>query len=249
MNKLSLALVGLTLAVSSLPVCAQEAPAPQPAPAIDSIDSARLAAAQATVNHIFPEGTYSRMLNGSFDAMMKSMMDGMGNIPVRELAALGGIPEADVAKIGKGTLAEMMALLDPNYRKRMDVVMSTMTAELPKLMATFEPGMRAGLARAYAKRYTVEQLEELNRFFATPTGSAYAADSMLIMMDPEVMARMQQAMPEMMRQMPAIMKKAQEAEAALPRPRRFEDLTKAERAKLAGLLGVPEAELGKKGHK
>ena len=81
-------------------------------------------------------------------------------------------------------------------------------------------------------------------FFATPTGKAYAADSMIIFMDPEVMSKMTTMMPEMMKQMPAITAKLKEATAGLPPPRRAEDLTPAQRKRLAVLLGVPEEAIG-----
>lgn len=233
--------------LSLAPALAQNAPAvPVTTPSQTPVDPARLAAAQDVVNHIFPEGTYARMMNGSFDAIMKSVMNSFSNIPVKQIAAIGGLSQAEVAKLGDGNLREMMAILDPAFQQRMDIIMHTMVSELPKLMATFEPGMREGLSQAYAKRYSLEQLTELNRFFATPTGSAYASNSMLIAMDPEVMSRMQAVMPQMMQQMPAIMQKAMAAAATLPKPKKPEDLTRADRAKLAKLLGVPETQISKK---
>jgi hypothetical protein len=119
-----------------------------------------------------------------------------------------------------------------------------MMAEMGTLMADFEPAIRDGLARAYAKRFTPKQLGELNRFFATPTGKAYAADSMVIFMDPEVMTAMTQAMPVMTKQMPAIMSKVEAATADMPPARKPEELNPEERSRLAELLGVPEDQIG-----
>jgi hypothetical protein len=83
----------------------------------------------------------------------------------------------------------------------------------------------------------------LNRFFATPTGSEYASNSMTLFMDPAVMGRMQALLPQIMRQMPAMIQKMTAATANLPKPRRYSDLTAAERAQLARLLGLSEADL------
>jgi len=103
--------------------------------------------------------------------------------------------------------------------------------------------VREGLASAYAKRFTATQLTELNSFFATPTGKAYAADSMVIFMDPEVMKKMQEFVPTMMKAMPAIVDKAKTASASLPEPRKLQDLSPSDRARLAKLLGIPEDQL------
>ena len=57
---------------------------------------------------------------------------------------------------------------------------------------------------------------------------------------------MQTAMPAIMKAMPEIMQKVSAATADLPKPRKLEELSTAERKKLAQLLGVSEADLGKK---
>lgn len=209
------------------------------------LDPARLAAARRTVDYVFPTGTYARLMNGKMSGLMDQMLDTVGKMPLRQLAALGGISQDKLSKLGDGTLKEVMAIYDPHYQERTQLTLRAMTDELVPLMTRFEPAVRDGLTQAYARRFTAQQLDELNRFFATPTGSAYAADSFAIFMDPEVMAKMSEIMPAMMQEMPAMMTRMKDATASLPPPREFSDLTAAERRKLATLLGVSEAELGR----
>lgn len=111
------------------------------------------------------------------------------------------------------------------------------------LMTQFEPDIREGLASAYAGRFDTKQLQEMNAFFATPTGRAYAADSYIVMMSPEVMSKMQGLVPRLMKEMPAVIEKVKAATASLPEPRKYADLTNAERDKLAALLGISRKEL------
>jgi hypothetical protein len=210
-----------------------------------AVDPARLATARKTVDYVFPIGTYARLMNGTMNGLMDRMMDSVGKMPLRELAALGGVSQDKLTKLGDGTLREVMAIYDPHYQERTQVTMRAMTAEMVKLMTRFEPAIRDGLAQAYARRFTVGQLDELNHFFATPTGTIYAADSMAIFMDPEVMSKMTELMPSILKEMPALTAKMKEATASLPPPRNFEDLTAAERQRLAGLLGVSVDELGR----
>ncbi|GAA4767476.1 DUF2059 domain-containing protein [Novosphingobium ginsenosidimutans] len=230
----------------SSPVLAQEAPAPQPGVEAPAAEPARLAAAQAVVDKLFPTGTYARIMNGTMDTVMKGAMASVGELPLKDLAGIGGVPEEQLKQMGDGKLKEMLAILDPAFDQRMAASMRAMMPELTKLMTQFEPGIREGLTAAYARRYTPEQLAEMGQFFSTPTGSLYASESMVIFMDPEVVNRMMGMIPEMTKQMPTVMGSVERAIASLPKPKSLEDLTKTERTRLAALLGVSEAELIKR---
>lgn len=242
MSRILAALSGpvLLLAASSAPVLAAATPATVPADT--PVDPARLAAARQTVDYVFPAGTYARIMNGTMDKMMDSMMDSMTRMPLRDLAGLSGV---DTSKLSSASLAEIMEIYDPAYKQRLKITTHTMMTEMAGIMTEFEPEIREGLAQAYAEKFDTRQLGELNAFFATPTGTAYAADSYLIMMSPQVMEKMQAFMPKMMQQMPAMIDKVTAATADLPQPRKFADLSPAEKAKLAEILGISKAELEK----
>ncbi len=227
--------------VASLPMAgAASAQTERPvAEAADPIASDRLAAARQTVAAVFPEGTYARLMERSMGAVMDSMMDTLGEIPLRDITAATGETPEQLEQLGEGTLQEMLAILDPAYEERMEVTMKVMADQMSDLMGQFEPAFQDGLARAYARRFDTAQLAELNAFFATPTGSAYASEPMLLFADPEVMGRMREVMPAMMKQMPRITKALTEATAHLPKPRKPEDLSPAEREELEALLGTP----------
>lgn len=240
----SFAAATILLVATAQPALAEDATAPAaqaPAP----IDPARLAVARAVVDHIFPTGTYGRMMDGSFQAIMKAAVDGAGNMPLRQIAVIAGTKEDEIAKLGDGTLNQIMEIYDPAYKPRMNAMMDAMSGEMGKLMTTFEPAMREGLTQAYAHHYTADQMADFNRFFDTPSGQAYARDSMILFMDPAVMEQMQKAMPELMKQMPAMLKTMETAATPFPKPRQYKDLSKDERARLARLLGVTEAQLAK----
>jgi hypothetical protein len=236
------AVAGLVLAQ---PVAAQDStPATQAAP-----DGARLAAAKITIDYILPAGTYGKMFGGSFNQLMDQTVDSMTNIPMADLMRSTGLPPEDVAKLGRATLADVMEIMDPAYRERQKATMEAMAPALNKMMASMEPAMREAMADAYAKHFTLEQLNDMNRFFATPSGMAYANNSMLIMMDPEVIGRVSKDTPKMiqefMAQMPEIQKRVQAMTANLPKPRDYKDLTPEQKAKLANLLGIDEKDLDK----
>ncbi len=243
MKHLLTSLSAATLALASLPVAAQDAPAANAVPPAAPIDPQRLAAAKITVDHIFPQGTYVRIMNGSMNGMLDNIVRTSGAIPLREVAGLAGRSPAELAKLGKTTLADIMAIMDPLHDQRTAIVMNTTMTAITGIMSQLEPSIRDGLAEAYASRFSLSQLTDMNRFFATPSGQAYAANAMTIQTDPAVMSRMQAIIPIMLKHLPAILDQASQATAKLPPARKFSDLSSAERVKLAGLLGVPEAQL------
>lgn len=243
---LSAAGLPLALALGAAPALAQQpAPAAAAAPVDAALDSGRLAAARITVDYVFPDGTYARIMDKTMDMVMSSMMDSVGKMSLRDVAAMGGMNEQQLAGVGTGTLNELMTIYDPAYERRMQATMKVMMGEMGTMMTRFEPAIRAGLAQAYARRFSADQLAEMNRFFATPTGKAYAAEAMVIFMDPAVMEKMQEFLPVLTRQMTAIMQKVQAATADLPRPRKPEDLSEAEKRRIAELLGTAAGGTGR----
>lgn len=199
----------------------------------------RLNAAKQTVAAVFPNGTYARLMEASMGSVMDNVMGSIGDLPLRDLIAATGATQEELDKLGEGTLQEMMAILDPVYEERMKVTMKVMSDQMSAMMTQFEPAFQDGLARAYARRFDTRQLAELNTFFATPTGAAYANESMLLFTHPEVMGKMTEIMPAIMKQMPQIMQAMTEATAHLPQPRKPADLTPAELEKLEALMGAP----------
>ena len=213
----------------------QAAPAPAAA-AGAAADPGRVAVAQRVAAKLMPAGVYRVMMKSVFDQITNGMMTQMLDLPMRDLVKMGGISEAEAAKIGPATSRQIMAIVDPAFDQRMQITMRVMMGEMTELLATLEPDYRAGLADGLAAGFSAAQLEELERFFATPTGSAYAGQSMLLYANPAMMQRMQAMMPKIMEAMPRIISKTAAATAGLPAPTKAADLTPEQRKKLAALL-------------
>ncbi|PEQ12921.1 hypothetical protein B2G71_08775 [Novosphingobium sp. PC22D] len=218
-------------ALAAAPLHAQEAPAPA---------ATRMAAAEKAVAALLPPGTYARIMDGSMNAMLDQVLDSVSRMPLRDLAAAGGLDEERLADIGEGTMREMMEILDPAYDERIRLSTRAMVGEMKAMMSSFEPSLREGLAQAYAARFTAEQLDDINAFFATPSGALYARESMVLYTDPAVMAKMQEFMPRMMKQMPAMLEKVRQATADLPAARKYEDLDDEQKARFEALIGQPD---------
>lgn len=222
---------------------ASPAAAQTPPPPAATIEPGRLALATTVVDKVFPVGTYKRLMGGTMDRLIAGIVDAAGTMPIRQLAALGGLSEAQARELPDTSLAQITAIYDPDYRERTRLTMRVMMDAMSGVMTRFEPRVRVALARAYARRFDVAQLTDLDTFFRTPTGALYAHESMAIYMDPELLEEMQSLTPELLDAMPAILKQAEAATASLPKPRRIADLSDADRRKLAALLGVKPVDL------
>lgn len=257
MKRFATALSALAL-ITATPTLAQEGPATADAEMEKELDAmsamfgdifgsaepltpeqeARVPAAQAVVLKLFPEGTYAKMM----DETMKPMMDGlMGNIagsPALQLMELTGLAPSRLSSVDENALAEAVALLDPNASARTSEIADMTLSLISDVVVQIEPSYRAGLARAYAVRFTEDELTDLAAYFATPVGSKYASESFLIFADPQVMSSMNEIMPSVMEAMPGMMGNIGEIAGKYPKGRTFSGLNPEEQDKLAALLGV-----------
>ncbi len=188
----------LILAASLLGATPALAQTPAAPAAVQPIDPARLALAEKSVAVLVPQGVYMRLMRQQFPAMMDAMLANM------ETAVPGGRAKARAA--------------DPAFDERMRIMTRVMGEELGPLMGRMEPSLRTGMARALAKRFDARQLNDLNAFFATPSGQAFGEQFISLFADPDIMGEMMKAMPMMLQEMPGIMKKVEAATAHLPKP-------------------------------
>jgi hypothetical protein len=133
-----------------------------PAPAVDP---AHLAAAKRTVEAMMPPAQRSAM----FEAMLNPMLANMQQ-------ALLSRPDIQTALAA-----------DPKAKATLDAFFATQQKKTIQLLQTELPGMFAIMERAYARRFTVAQLDEITAFFSTPTGRLYMNESMKIPADPELL--------------------------------------------------------------
>ncbi len=211
-------MLAMAAAMLAAPVQAQTPAPAQPASAMAApVDPARLALATTTIDRVWPLGTYARMMNGTMEQMMDGIMASMFEMKPGDLVP--GADGADARKeLGNKTMRQLMMGSDPHFEERTRLSNRVMMNELVPLMSRMEPQIRVGLSRAYARKFDAAQLGDMNAFFATPSGAAYARESLLLMVDPEFIKVMSDFMPVMIREMPAIVKKMSAATAHLPLP-------------------------------
>lgn len=218
MRVLIFAAAAAAAALVAAPAVAQQAAPVAEAAAPAAVDPARLALARTTVDHFWPLGTYERMMNGSMEQMMDQMVASMFDMKVGDMAAPYGASDAIGRDMAGKTIREVMAKVDPHFQERLSIINRVTMSSLIPIMNRLEPDIRDGMARVYARKFTAEQLADMNRFFATPSGRAYASESMMLFVDPEVMSLIGKFAPEWAKEMPGIMQRMKDATAHLPAP-------------------------------
>ena len=159
-------LTAIAMAASPAIVHAQTAPAAEPATVATPVDPARLSAAKALLDELMPPDRRNAMLEGMLRPMMANIQQGLLSDP------------------------EMSNRLKsaPQARSILETYLRDQTESTMALLRQNMPGMIDAMAHAYARRFDVKQIGELQTFFATPTGKAYMEQSMQVMSDPDVAA-------------------------------------------------------------
>lgn len=193
-----------TTAISTYPV------EPVPPPPLPAPDPERLAIAERLVDCIWPVGTMQRIVETTMSTTVDAAA-GLGELSTAS-AADGG-DKAERRAQHEARTGRPLRGAPPPAPTPAEPSMADMAAIMAPIYAQMEPPMRAALTRIYARRYTVQQLGELEAFFSTPTGAAYAADSLTLMNEPEMVAGLTEAMGAMMSAIPNAMMDA-DAEGA-----------------------------------
>lgn len=199
----------------------------------------RLPQAEKLVARIMPPGTMSQVMGGMYDKLLGPIMAKAGEASSGDIARELGV-DPDKLALEDDEAARLAAILDPAWKERREAEMAAVQRAMTTMMTAMEPGMRRGMAEAYAVSFTAAELADIDRFFATQTGAAYAKKSYALASDPRLVAASLEALPQMMAQMKAMEEEAKAASAKFPPRRAYADLTPAQRSEIAKLTGLQQ---------
>ena len=202
----------------------------------------RLPAARALIERIIPPGSLGEVMGGMFDTMLSPMMQ-MGVDDPASAVAEGLGSSGYAMDLSPENAAEAAAILDPAWAERRQVQMALVPQLMARMMAGIEPVMKNVMAELYAINFTARELADIDAFFATPSGAAYARRSLAMGSDPRMAGAMMQAMPSMFEGMATLEAELAAATAHLPAPRSYDDLSLAQRSRLSALTGLSKNEI------
>lgn len=210
---------------------------------LDAEQQARLPLAQKMTDQVFPEGSFSVVMEQGMAPMMTAMMGAATSDPRTQLAQLTGLAPDDLGEVTDENARAALDVLDPQYAARNERVGEILVEMMNDMFAALEPAYRDALSRAFAVRFESDEMEELLVFFDTPVGGKFARESILVQYDPQMMAMMEAMGPAMGEVLPKMLGSIAEMAEDYPDGRIFNELSEAERARISALLGKGEAEL------
>ena len=202
------------------------------------IEPARLALAQKTMGALIPAGSLERMMDNLYGKMFKTIMGEFGGQSDLMLSIQTGVESDQIAKLDEATKGKVADMFDPHRKEREDQITKVIKPLISEVLGDMEPPMREGMSKAYARKFTAAQLNDLNGFLATPTGTLYANEWMALQADPEVMVAVVKAVPPLITK---FIDRAPELEKDfkdLPKEKQLSDFDDKELAKLAKLMKV-----------
>ncbi|WP_066527441.1 DUF2059 domain-containing protein [Erythrobacter sp. CCH5-A1] len=203
---------------------------------------ARLPQATRIITRMIPEGTLGEMMGGMFDRLLGPMLSAT-DAPAYPVVEKGlGISLA-VINLTEEQAAEIAVLLDPAYAERHTREVAVMPVVMRDMMTLMEPPMRKAMSELYAVHFSQKELDDIETFFQTESGAAYARKSFAMSSDPRIVAASMEAMPQIMGAFAEMEKKMAAASADLPPKRSFAELSASEKARIAKLTGYTVKEI------
>ena len=208
---------------------------------------AQLALAQTTTTALVAPGSLAKMIDNMYGKLLKGFMGEFGGMSDLMLSIKTGVESEKIAALDEKSKTAIADLFDPRRKEREEQITNVIKPLIEEVLGDLEGPMRNGMAHAYARKFSAQQLGDMNAFFATPSGKAYANEWMALQADPEVMLAIVKGVPPLIEK---FMDRGPEIEGKLkdlPKERQLADLSDAELARLAKLMKVSVKEL--KGHR
>lgn len=205
---------------------------------LPAIEPARLTLAEQTTAALVAPGSLERMIDNLYGKMFSRFMKEFDGTSDLMISIKTGVESDEIAKLDEKSKEAIADMFDPHRKDREDQITKIIKPLISEALADVERPMQGGLAKAYARKFSVGQLNDLNSFLATPTGKAYSQEWMALQADPEVMLAVVKAMPPLVNK---FIDRAPTIEADmkdLPQDRALADLNEAELKKLAKLMKV-----------
>lgn len=206
---------------------------------------ARIPLASEVIEKMMPAGSLGELMGDMFDGFLGPIIKKATEPKTADFAASLGL-EAWELDMDEAAVAEAVAIIDPLSEERNARKAAVMPRLMTDMMNAMEPTMRKAMTEAFAVYFNETELTDINAFFATESGAAFARKSMSMSSDPRVIGATMEAMPEMMASIQKFDAEMEAAVADLPAPRGFAELSEAEQARIAELTGYTAEDLAER---
>ncbi|WOE74921.1 DUF2059 domain-containing protein [Alterisphingorhabdus coralli] len=208
------------------------------------IEPDQLARAETVAVKLLPDGSYQKMMAETMSTVIEPMLGSIDQMPLSAITTFAGISEDEISPPDDATIKDLMEIVDPHFADRQQAMFKSVFDILIELSDEVEPAIRDGLAKAYARRFTGEELDDISTFLSTDTGAKFGAESLAVYSSREVIGASMEVMPKFLERFLGQMQNAEELMGDIPPQRTYGDLSELEKKRLAQLLGVDVEDLG-----
>jgi hypothetical protein len=205
------------------------------------VEPARLAAAQQLVSPMTQRGSIEKLYDNLYSRMFQAMQMMGGRSDRDGLLSSLGVPADRMASISHADVKRVTAILNPDAGLQQQQYAAALRPLVDEVFSVLLPAVQQGMARAYARQFTLEELNQIQSFFATPVGVAFATELLPLQANPEVIMAVLRSGPELIQRMEKVAPTIDANFTAMGRPRRartLHSLTNKEVKEIASILKV-----------
>lgn len=205
---------------------------------LPAVEEPRLLAARVTANSVMQRASLEKMFDNVYGRMLKYFSDDLGKMKPDMIAAAFGMVPEKAATVSEADLRRIAAIINPDMAQREARMHAAIRPVVDEVMTVLVPALHEGLSRAYARRFTVAELNEISLFFATPTGAAYASEVLPLQADPELIIAAVRSAPDLVDRLTILRPQIEAAFENAPPVRDPDDLSDSELRQIAKILKV-----------
>lgn len=202
------------------------------------VDELRLATARTLVAPITQRSSLEKTFESLYGRMFTSFSDISTKADRAKLLRIIGVPEEQIAHISDADLNRVSDILNPHRAAQEQYLRAAVRPLADEVYTVLQPAMQEGLARAYARRFTNAEMTEVNNFFQTPTGGAFASELLALQSNPEVIVSMLRAAPDLITRIQKLAPQLEASFSAMPQPRDLHQLSDREQKQIADILKI-----------
>lgn len=214
---------------------------------LTSEQEARLPLSREVAAAMLPPGFYGELIRtevqprfqtgGEFPGSLVNLQNLVRQRTGQPPDIIGALPRTDLVEITK--------MLDPAERQRADLIAESFARIAAEIGGEVEPLIREAYAKALVARFTQLELSSFRHFFMSPAGMTFGRHLLALQSDINIRAATARASTRAVEVMQTQVPDIARAIGQLPVRRGLDDLSQAEKEKVARLLKIDVSELSR----
>lgn len=202
------------------------------------VDESRLATARILVAPMTQRASLEKAFESLYGRMFTAFGDMSTEADRAKLLRIIGVPQEQIEHISDADLKRVSDILNPHRAAQEQHLRAAVRPIADEVYTVLQPAMQEGLARAYSRRFNNAEMAEIQKFFQTSTGGAFASDLLALQSNPEVVVSMLRAAPDLITRIQKLAPQLESSFKDMPQPRDIHQLSDRELKQIADILKI-----------